>query len=225
MCMAEPASKALEGYNVFIVGPLNLQNEFLLYVVDREFGVNCQIYDQDLRHFYLEENLATYGDTPSLILIDSAYQSFENILKDVATQETGPNWKMALFNLNADAGVETKALTRRIQGFFYQDDSFDIFLKGIKAIFDGEVWIPRRVLLKYVMETMEEKRSHIQQSTTLTQREIEILSLVSMGATNDEIANKMYISTNTVKTHLYNIFKKIKVPNRLQAALWASKNL
>ena len=223
--MSDGNKKVLEGYNVYIIGPLNLQNEFLLYVVEREFGAKCQIYDQDLRQFYIEEVLNESGQTSSLILIDAANQSFENILKDVATQEVGENWKISLFNLNSEAGVETKALTRRIQGFFYSEDSFEVFLKGIKAIFDGEVWIPRRVLLKYVYETMEEKRNFIQQKTTLTQREIEILSLVSMGATNDEIANKMFISTNTVKTHLYNIFKKINVPNRLQAALWASKNL
>ena len=223
--MSDAKKKVLEGSNVYIIGPLNLQNEFLLYVVEREFSAKCQIYDQDLKQFYMEEVLTESGQTPSLILIDSSTQSFENILKEVATQEVGENWKIALFNLNSQAGVETKALTRRIQGFFYAEDSFEVFLKGIKAIFEGEIWIPRRVLLKYVYETMEEKRSFIQQKTALTQREIEILSLVSMGATNDEIANKMFISTNTVKTHLYNIFKKINVPNRLQAALWASKNL
>ena len=59
----------------------------------------------------------------------------------------------------------------------------------------------------------------------LTHREIEILSLLAVGAKNEEIADKLYISTNTVKTHIYNIFKKINVTNRLQAALWAAKNL
>jgi len=59
----------------------------------------------------------------------------------------------------------------------------------------------------------------------LTPREIEILSLVAIGAKNEEIAEKLFISSNTVKTHIYNIFKKIDVPNRLQAALWAAKNL
>ena len=223
--MNESNKKVLEGHNVYIVGPLNLQNEFLLYVIEREFGVNCQIYDQDLRHFYLDDYLSKNSDAPSLILIDTDEQSFENILKDVAMRETGPNWRIALFNLISNAGVETKALSRKIQGFFYKEDSFEVFLKGIKAIFAGEIWIPRRVLLNYVQETMDQKRSYIQRKTTLTEREMEILSLVSMGATNDEIAVKMYISTNTVKTHLYNIYKKINVPNRLQAALWASKNL
>ena len=49
--------------------------------------------------------------------------------------------------------------------------------------------------------------------------------MISTGAKNEEIAAELYISPNTVKTHIYNIFKKIDVPNRLQAVLWAAKNL
>ena len=49
--------------------------------------------------------------------------------------------------------------------------------------------------------------------------------VVAEGEMNTEIAQKLYISRHTVKSHLYNIYKKIKVTNRLEAALWANKNL
>lgn len=49
-------------------------------------------------------------------------------------------------------------------------------------------------------------------------------SLVAVGATNEEIAEKLCISPHTVKTHIFNIFNKIDVSNRLQAGLWAAKN-
>jgi LuxR family transcriptional regulator of csgAB operon len=61
--------------------------------------------------------------------------------------------------------------------------------------------------------------------TTLTKREVEILSTIAEGATNDEIADRFFISPHTVKSHLYNIYKKIGLSNRLQAALWARRNL
>ena len=109
--------------------------------------------------------------------------------------------------------------------FFYKDDHFEIFLKGIRAILSGEIWVSRKTLLRCVFEGFNEKQIAIEEKTSLTSREIEILTLVSMGSTNEEIGSRMCISTNTVKTHLYNIFKKINVENRLQAALWAAANL
>lgn len=59
----------------------------------------------------------------------------------------------------------------------------------------------------------------------LTRREREILDLISSGFSNQQIADELFISPHTVKTHLHNIFKKINVKRRLQAALWAAENL
>jgi len=76
--------------------------------------------------------------------------------------------------------------------------------------------------------SLEEKwphRLYEADSATLTSREIEVLSVLVSGAKNEEIASKLYISTHTVKTHLYTIYKKIDVSNRLQAVLWANENL
>ena len=59
----------------------------------------------------------------------------------------------------------------------------------------------------------------------LTQRELEIMEMLIAGYSNTIIAEKLYISPYTVKTHLYNIYKKIGVHHRFQAALWGAKNL
>ncbi|EAB6064295.1 transcriptional regulator CsgD, partial [Salmonella enterica subsp. enterica] len=52
-----------------------------------------------------------------------------------------------------------------------------------------------------------------------------ILNKLRIGASNNEIARSLFISENTVKTHLYNLFKKIAVKNRTQAVSWANDNL
>ena len=212
--------------NIFIVGPLTLQNEFLSYVINKEIGAKCSIFDRELNAFSACQNLDT-GDSNKkvLILIDTEDQSFEEILKRITTNGSVSNGMMALFNLNENTGVEKKALARNIRGFFYKEDHFEVFLKGIRSIFNGEIWVSRKMLLQCVFESFNEKKVAIEEKTALTSREIEILSLISMRSTNEEIADKMCISTNTVKTHLYNIFKKINVENRLQAALWAAANL
>ena len=59
----------------------------------------------------------------------------------------------------------------------------------------------------------------------LSQKEIEILTLVAAGRTNLEITEKLGIHHDSVQSHLRDSFKKIGVPNRLQAILWVAKNL
>ena len=78
---------------------------------------------------------------------------------------------------------------------------------------------------KFIPESQEARRLSPKAKSILSEREIEILNLVSQGTMNTEIGEKLFISRHTVKSHLYNIYKKIKVTNRLEAALWANKNL
>ncbi|MCK5154080.1 MAG: hypothetical protein KAQ93_06935, partial [Spirochaetales bacterium] len=68
--------------NVLILGPLNLQNEFLHYVINKEIKASCTIYDQDLNSFpeCLDVNLVDLNSKTTMIFIDSADQSFEKIL-------------------------------------------------------------------------------------------------------------------------------------------------
>ena len=67
--------------------------------------------------------------------------------------------------------------------------------------------------------------NHSKKNKLLTPRQVEILAMVSTGATDAEIAAKLGISTLTVKGHLNKTFKKINVPNRRQAIFWALTNL
>ncbi|MEG0101254.1 MAG: LuxR C-terminal-related transcriptional regulator [Citrobacter sp.] len=77
--------------------------------------------------------------------------------------------------------------------------------------------------------SLKEKVSPIQPENEaeqrLTEREYEVLVELSRGASNMEIAHAFFISENTVRTHIYNIFKKISVSNRTQAACWANAHL
>lgn len=212
---------------IYVLGTITLQHQFLEYVIDSEIHTIVRICHNFDQIYEFRKSLNPESKLNELILIDSLDHSFEAILKDLMKESDKQTSKttIALFNLNPDLGVEKKALSRQVKGFFYKNDSIELFLKGIRALLVGEIWISRKILLKFVMENFEEHRTIIKKKTQLTQRELEILNYVSMGAGNEEIADKMNITLNTVKTHIYNIFKKINVPNRLQAALWAAKHL
>lgn len=62
-------------------------------------------------------------------------------------------------------------------------------------------------------------------SLPLTLRELEVMKAMQQGASNQDISQMLYISENTVRTHIYNIFKKIAVKNRTQAVKWADAYL
>lgn len=217
------------GTDIFILSQLSLQTDSITYAIEHEMDVMCHIFDHDLHIFSdivhnIHEPYELNIDS-SVILIDREIHRFRNITKSITEDRHFGRAKIALFNVNGKTTVDKSIMSKQIRGIFFKDDHLETLIKGIKAIIGDQIWISRETLLQYLFEDKTVKKRDFAQSKNLTKREVEILTLVSMGATNDEIADKIFISTNTVKTHLYNIFKKIDVQNRIQAALWAAKKL
>lgn len=94
---------------------------------------------------------------------------------------------------------------------------------GIRNVMSGGCHFPHD-LTSYLINQSGNYRYH-DDTSGLTQRERDILNKLRMGASNIEIARLLFISENTVKTHLYNLFRKIAVKNRTQAVTWANENL
>ena len=210
---------------IYISGPRQLQNELLAAFLERETGVRC-VVDESY-------SPKTDGHDPDnrmqkLIFLDCLGKDTDACLQALESDQeilANGGCLVALFNVSAGPELEKAALERGVRGFFYREDSPERLLKGVQAILAGELWVSRDILTKSFLENQKGERFKQKAVIKLTQRETEILALVSAGAGNEEIADKLCISPHTVKTHVYNIFKKINVPNRLQAALWAVKNL
>jgi DNA-binding NarL/FixJ family response regulator len=217
---------------ICILGAKNLYSELLEYALEKEVCANCEIVSD------ISGLADSFGTQPSpgpseggpagkyLLLVDCVEHDFDRLMHETAAQKLAiENMLVAIYNVYAGWGIEEEALHLGIKGFFYKQDSLKLFLKGVNAILGNEVWVSREILLRSAMGVRRSKHLSVQEKTGLSAREIEILLLVGSGAQNDEIAEKLFISPHTVKTHLYHIFKKINVPNRLQAALWVAKNL
>jgi DNA-binding NarL/FixJ family response regulator len=222
-----PSSAAAE---LLIISPRKLDSELFAYVLEKEVCDNCRIVADVslLKEAFSREppdNTASRGKT--LLLIDCIENDFDRIMRELSDQQRDPsdNLVVALYNVYPGWGIEEEALRFGIKGFFYRHDGLKLLTKGLHAILGQEVWVSREILLRSAIGGRRKKRAAIQEKTGLSVREIEILVLLSSGLQNEEIAQKLFISPNTVKTHLYNIFKKIDVPNRLQATLWVAKNI
>jgi len=218
--------------HIVLMGKANLGNQMLEYSIENELAIPCNICSQSLYSFP-ENNNSNFkwfnlNNTDYLFLIDCSNRDIDGTTKEIVINPKISEHNVAFYNLAGYSDSEVKALAKKIRGFFYVHDSMEIFLKGVKAIFKGEVWISRKILLRHVIQHGDDGNETLmvnKNNVDLTQREQQILSLVSVGVSNEEIAERLYISVNTVKTHMYNIFRKIQVSNRLQAALWAAKNL
>ncbi len=102
-------------------------------------------------------------------------------------------------------------------GFIRPDISSDLMDKAIKTVKKGEIWVDRET----ISTVFEEFSRHIRKMrynddllNTLSVREKEMLNLISKGYSNKDIAEALFISEKTVKTHLYNIYKKLGVNTR-----------
>ncbi|MGD2272753.1 MAG: response regulator transcription factor [Desulfobacterales bacterium] len=208
---------------ILIVGPLKLQNELLTFFLGRSTGLKCarcQEYD-------LNSIVETKKNPKPLILWDCLDTALQDLGNDFGLDFESVPQKcfVALFNAIPDSGIETEAMRMGVRGIFFENDPPAILIKGVQAIVDGELWYPREAMAKCFLEaTRNSIRTPKNDQAILTPREKQILTMIGAGAGNDEIAEGLCISIHTVKTHIYNIYNKIKVPNRIQAALWAAKN-
>ena len=163
-----------------------------------------------------------------LIFIDCFNLDHIAILRLLKTDGVAflPHDIIALFNLTRENTDLPDLIDLGVRGFFYENDQADFILKGICALKNGELWVPRKVLMEYVAQKPRSGATVEQQAAgQLTRREKEVLVLLTAGASNEEIAARLFVSQHTVKTHIVKILKKLGVHSRLQAALWAAKHL
>jgi DNA-binding CsgD family transcriptional regulator len=204
--------------HITLIGPNLLQNELLAKRLETELSLACFWC---IRPSLLSPAAKAKKGT-HLLLFDWLGQDATTYWPDfdLQTLNRGQQY-IAFFNVPYKSCTEKKALQQGIRGIFYDNESVAVLLKGILAILQGDLWYSRDMLSHFFVE----QPSLLNGADTLTTREKEILVNIASGFTNQEIADTLFISLHTVKTHLYNIYRKINVPNRLQATLWVAKYL
>jgi len=205
----------------YIVSENRLQKELLASYLHNEIGNKCFVMEN------INNIQKNYKDL-KFIFWDCSEKNLDAMmieLKIYNTQKKSYS-HIALFNVPENLKFPKEFVSKGIHGVFYEHDSLENLTKGVQVILSEKLWFPRALMSSYILEGTKNNK-HPAKSTIkkLSRREIEILSLIAIGDTNQEIAEKLYISFNTVKNHVYKIFKKINVSNRIQASLWAITNL
>jgi len=115
-----------------------------------------------------------------------------------------------------------RAMRLGARGVVLKQSASDLLLKSIRKVSDGEIWLDNRMTAEVIDAFKKSSESgQRREKPLLSDREKEIVQLVAQGFRNREIGEKLFISEQTVKNHLHNIFDKLGVSDRLELALYA----
>lgn len=160
---------------------------------------------------------------PDILIIDPKLNIGDGFNSIRILKERGFRAKIILLLENICSERYLQASKINIEGYILKTAEPDKLLYSIKEVNRGVTFIDENIEkeLKYSDECINLSKLENQRIEELSQREFEILRLVSSGMRNKAIAEELYISEKTVKNHLTRIFKKINVNDRVQATLFA----
>jgi len=156
---------------------------------------------------------------PDVILMDLVMPRKDGLAAIIDIKSEQPNAKILVLTSLSDDERIMAALKAGALGYLLKDASPDELLKAIRDVNRGESHLHPSVAQKVIHSLRDPKPS--KEGEVLTSRENEILKLVAKGFPNQQIAKELSISERTVRTHVSNILRKLHLPNRTQAALYA----
>jgi DNA-binding NarL/FixJ family response regulator len=160
---------------------------------------------------------------PDVLLLDINMPNMNGleVLKELKNRKS--KLKVLVLTVHNETEYLLKAVDIGINGYVLKDSESAELKKAIFAVNDGETYI-QPSLIPALNQKRIERSVDEEKIEALTSRELEVLKLLAVGMYNKEVAEKLEISERTVKNHVSNIFKKLEVTDRTQAAVFAIRN-
>lgn len=159
---------------------------------------------------------------PDVILMDLVMDVMDGIESTKAIMKEWPDAKIVIVTSFIDDEKVYPALEAGASSYILKTSTASTIANAIRSTYKGETILEPEVTGK-MMERLTKKQVH-QLHEDLTNREQEILMLIAQGNSNQEIADALFITLKTVKTHVSNILAKLEVDDRTQAAIYAFKH-
>ncbi len=164
---------------------------------------------------------------PEVVLLDLNMPGQDGLVTLQRLRSAHPEVRVILLTSSEEKDEVLQAVRFGTAGIVQKSTPTELLIKSIRKVHAGEMWLDRsttaEVVRQFACKNELPKRiaGRERESNSLSTREREIVALVSQGFKNKEMAEKMFISEQTVKNHLHNIFDKLGVSDRLELALYA----
>ena len=167
---------------------------------------------------------------PDVLLLDLRMPNLDGLATLTALAQVNKRTRVIILTASEDKNEFVQAMKLGCSGIVLKQTAPDLIVKSIRKVHSGEIWLDSHT----TAAVMRQFSTHLEGGTggggqtgkgrersPLSTREREIVALVAQGYKNKEMAEKMFISEQTVKNHLHNIFDKLGVSDRLELALYA----
>ncbi|MBR2430859.1 response regulator transcription factor [bacterium] len=169
---------------------------------------------------------------PDIVLLDMNMPEKDGLQGIIEIEKLGLNTKILALSGYDDADLIFRAMKIGAKGYVLKTMASAQLIYAIEEVLSGKIYLPLALssrFFEYFQQSFknESAKTELEEENLLsylTQREEEVLELLTQGITYKGVANKLFISETTVKTHVNNIFQKLQVNDRTQAVLYAINN-
>jgi DNA-binding NarL/FixJ family response regulator len=163
---------------------------------------------------------------PEVLLLDLGLRSRSSLNLVKLVKKNFPSSKVIIMDLIPSQADVLEFVQAGVSGFILKDATVSDFLKTIRSVADGLKVLPSNLTGSLFSQIVEHaingsNPSILIGSVRMTKREKQVIELISEGYTNKEIAQKLHLSTYTVKSHVHNILEKLALNTRVQIAKYA----
>jgi DNA-binding NarL/FixJ family response regulator len=188
-----------------------------LLVLEEDFQVVAEAHDGKEVLDILQR------DEPDILLLDLKMPGLDGLSTLQRLQAQKTKTKVIVLTASDNEDEYVQAMKFGTSGIVLKQTATELLIKSIRKVHGGEIWLDSRTTAAVMRQfaSPAEANAKDRERSPLSQREREIVVLVAQGFKNKEIAERMFISEQTVKNHLHNIFDKLGVSDRLELALYA----
>lgn len=163
---------------------------------------------------------------PDLVLMDIRMPDMGGLQATRLLKTLKPDLRIVMLTVSDDEQDLLEAVKSGAHGYMLKDLDATQFFDALGQIENGEAVLPSRLagrLLEEFRVQSDVVETHVRRRSPLSAREQETLTLVAQGLTNKQVAERLFISENTVKFHMKNILDKLHMSNRAEVIAWAAR--